>query len=318
MSAATPVYNDFSGLAQLKYQAKQDPGAARAQVAKQFESLFMQMMVKQMRQAGFGGGVFDNERTRFYQEMYDQQLSLHLAEQGGMGMGQVLRRQLGAAPEVSAVSLNGLEPYWRAPVRGATSLPPPNGADDAVKVEQSASGGKALPAGGECGMDSPEDFVCRLWRSAEVAASELGLPPEALLAQAALESGWGNHVMTHGNGRSSHNLFGIKAGQGWEGGSVKRETLEYESGVAVRRREPFRAYDSFEQSFSDYVAFVKGSPRYARALQAAGDPDAYFRALQEAGYATDPAYADKILRVMQGTDMQAAVERFKAGSEQSI
>ncbi len=317
MSASAPVYNDFSGLAQLRYQAKQDPSAARAQVVKQFESLFTQMMVKQMRQAGFGGGVFDSERTRFYQEMYDQQLSLHLAEQGGMGMEQVLRRQLGAEPAVSAASLSGLEPYWRAPVRGVSPTAPARG-EALAREELTASAGKALPESGQCGIESPADFVCRLWPCAEAAAEQLGLPPEALLAQAALESGWGSHVMTHANGGSSHNLFGIKAGQGWDGGRVKRETLEYESGVAVRRREPFRAYDSFEQSFSDYVAFVKGSPRYAQALQAAGDPETYFRSLQEAGYATDPAYADKILRVMQGADMQAAVARLKASAHQSI
>ena len=116
------------------------------------------------------------------------------------------------------------------------------------------------------------------------------------------------------NGASSHNLFGIKADGRWDGAQVRKETLEYEQGVAVRRREYFRTYDSFEQSFNDYVAFLKSSPRYAEALQKTDDPAAYFQSLQAAGYATDPAYADKILRVMQGPEMQAALASFKASS----
>ena len=120
--------------------------------------------------------------------------------------------------------------------------------------------------------------------------------------------------MPASNGASSHNLFGIKADGRWDGAQVRKETLEYEQGVAVRRREYFRTYDSFEQSFSDYVAFLKSSPRYAEALQKTDDPAAYFQSLQAAGYATDPAYADKILRVMQGPEMQAALASFKASS----
>ncbi|MEJ2455749.1 MAG: flagellar assembly peptidoglycan hydrolase FlgJ [Candidatus Thiodiazotropha sp.] len=314
MNAATPIYNDFSGLAALKREAREDQAGASGKVARQFESLFVQMMVKQMRQASFGGGIFDSDRTRFYQDMYDQQLSLHLAEQGGMGLSGVLRRQLGGGPESEAVALSGLDPYWQRPVARAiphTTLP-------AEAVDATADAAATGTEAEVTGIDTPQAFVQQLWDSAQAAAGELGLPPEALLAQAALETGWGNHVMSHINGRSSHNLFGIKAGQGWQGGSVKRETLEYESGLAVRKREPFRTYDSFEQSFRDYVDLVKGSPRYAQALQVEGDPDAYFRALQEAGYATDPAYADKILRVMRGSDMQAALERFKASPKQSI
>jgi flagellar protein FlgJ len=311
MSAATPVYNDFSGLAELKHQARQDSAAASDKVARQFESLFVQMMVKQMRQASFGGGVFDSDRTRFYQEMYDQQLSLHLAERGGgMGLSGVLRRQLGGEAETAEIALGGLEPYWSNPVHSAVR--------NTLSAPQTATESAAAPASCEDPLegdiDSPDEFVRQLWNSAEAAAAQLGLPPEALLAQAALETGWGNHVMSGVDGRSSHNLFGIKAGQNWQGGQVRRETLEFESGVAVRKREPFRTYESFDQSFQDYVALLKGSPRYAEALACAGDPDAYFRALQEAGYATDPAYAEKIQRVMQGPQMQAALSRFKAAT----
>ncbi|MEJ2395345.1 MAG: flagellar assembly peptidoglycan hydrolase FlgJ [Candidatus Thiodiazotropha sp.] len=263
MNSMTSVYNDFSGLAELKYQAREDQAGASAKVAKQFESLFMQMMVKQMRQAGLGGGILDSDRTRFYQEMYDQQLSLHLAEQGGMGLSQVLRRQLGVEAEKPDVTLAGLEPYWRSPVRGHTQapmqrLPESAGVESVTKVPEAQA---------ESEIGSPEAFVRRLWDSAEAAAAELGIPAEALLAQAALETGWGNHVMARTDGRCSHNLFGIKADQRWQGGQVRRETLEYESGVAVRKRERFRTYESFDHSFQDYVDFMKSSPRYAEALR---------------------------------------------------
>jgi flagellar protein FlgJ len=311
MSAATPVYNDFSGLAELKRQAREHQAGASDKVARQFESLFVQMMVKQMRQANFGGGILDSDRTRFYQDMYDQQLSLHLAERGGgMGLSGVLRRQLGGEAEAAEIALGGLEAYWSNPVHSAVR--------NSLASTQTATGPAATPANAEAPMegdiDSPDEFIRQLWNSAEAAATELGLPTEALLAQAALETGWGNHVMSGVDGRSSHNLFGIKAGQNWQGGQVRRETLEFESGVAVRKREPFRTYASFEQSFQDYVALLKNSPRYAEALSNADDPDAYFRALQDAGYATDPAYAEKIQRVMQGPQMQAALSKFKAST----
>lgn len=308
LNADPTLYHDFSGLAALKAEAREDQAGATAKVARQFESLFVQMMVKQMRQASFGGGIFDSDRTRFYQDMYDQQLSLHLSEQGGLGLSEVLTRQLGGSSEQPDVTLGGLEPYWHRPVQAPVK--PAVGSEQVMATSGSAATSDAVETQGT--PDSPEAFVNQLWDAAEAAASELGLPAEALLAQAALETGWGSHVMNGGNGRSSHNLFGIKADTQWQGGRVKRETLEYESGVAVRKREPFRTYESFEQSFQDYVAFVKQSPRYADALDNAGDPAGYFQALQEAGYATDPAYADKILRVMQGPEMQSALAAFKA------
>jgi len=311
MAAATSsLYNDFSGLAELRYQARQDQAGSAEKVARQFESLFVQMMVKQMRQAGFGGGVFDSDRTRFYQEMYDQQLSLQLGEQGGLGLRQILRRQLGGGPEERA-ALSGLDDYWRHPVvRSSAARPnPAAGPQDPVEAAPATATQACSPA-----LDSPHSFVQNLWSCARQAAEELGLPPEALLAQAALETGWGSAVMKSGDGGSSHNLFGIKADQRWQGEAVRRQTLEYDGAVAVRKREAFRAYGSFAESFQDYVALLKGSPRYAQALQKAGDPAAYFRSLQDAGYATDPAYADKILRVMRGPEMQAALASFKASS----
>jgi flagellar protein FlgJ len=309
-SSDPSIYHDFAGLAELRYQAREDQSGATAKVARQFESLFVQMMVKQMRQASFGGGIFDSDRTRFYQDMYDQQLALHLSQRGGIGLSEVMNRQLGGESETQAPTLGGLEPYWNRPVPSVARAESSSVNPAVEAAETSATEGRPT----EDEIDSPEAFVRQLWSAAEVAAEELGLPAQALLAQAALETGWGNHVMNGNDGRSSHNLFGIKADQRWQGGSVRQETLEYESGLAVRRRERFRSYESFEQSFQDYVALVKGSPRYAEALANSGDPEAYFQSLQEAGYATDPAYADKIRRVMRGPEMQAAVASLKAAA----
>ncbi|MCU7920166.1 MAG: flagellar assembly peptidoglycan hydrolase FlgJ [Candidatus Thiodiazotropha sp. (ex Epidulcina cf. delphinae)] len=310
---APSLYHDFSGLAALKHQAREDQAGSAEKVARQFESLFVQMMVKQMRQASLGGGLFDSQSTRFAREMYDQQLAVHLSERRGIGMLQMLRRQLGQQAGEGEVERSGLADYRRHPTRMAGEYLP-----KALKnVEASQHGGDASPSPAS-GFDSPESFVQSLWSAAEQAATELGLPTEALLAQAALETGWGGRVMQGSDGRSSHNLFGIKADLRWQGERVRRETLEYQEGVAVRRRENFRTYADFEASFQDYVAFLRENPRYTQALGNAHDTTAYFQALQDAGYATDPDYAEKILRVMQGPEMQTALNRFKASARQPI
>jgi flagellar protein FlgJ len=242
--------------------------------------------------------------------MYDQQLAVHLSEQRGMGMLSMLRDQLGVESPTKNSHSSSLESYWRNPTTLARRYHS-NAAQaneiEPVRAEQPAHK-----------IDSPEEFVASLWSAAEGAANELGLPTEALLAQAALETGWGGHVMRSAQGGSSHNLFGIKADQRWDGEQVRKETLEYQQDVAVRKRENFRSYNSYQESFQDYVAFLKQNPRYAEALRNTQDSEAYFRALQDAGYATDPNYADKILRVMRGEEMQAALDQFKSPARRPI
>ncbi len=296
------VYTDFQGLAALKHQARQDQAGSLAQVARQFESLFMQMMLKQMRQANLSEGLLESSNTRFYRDMYDQQLALHLSESGGLGIGAMLQRQLGGQVDETSKPISGLDSYR----------------DHPAAVTPSGLHGKKLKSGGAeatvasapapaASIDTPEAFVRNLWSSAEQAAAAVGVEPEALLAQAALETGWGQHLIHTADGRSSHNLFNIKADARWQGERAFRETLEYIDGVAVKRREAFRVYDSYQQSFQDYLAFLSGSPRYAEAMQQSGDSAAYFSALQQAGYATDPHYAKKVLRVMGGEEMRQAL-----------
>jgi len=299
------VYTDFSGLAALKARAREDQDAALDQVSRQFESLFLQMMLKSMRDASIGGGLMDSKQSEFYRDMYDKQLAMDMAQDHGIGLADVIKQQLGGS--ISAAH-SGLSPedYVGMPIH----VSPVTGAEAGAKSANKVSGDDLSVR-----LDgSPESFLGQLWPAAEKAAAKLDLAPEALLAQAALETGWGRHVMQHRQGDSSHNLFGIKADSHWQGDKVQVSTLEYRDGVALKTRANFRAYDSFEKSFSDYVDFVQHNPRYRAALSKTADPDAYFSALQEAGYATDPAYADKIKRILHSEPMQRARQSVREGA----
>ena len=167
-------------------------------------------------------------------------------------------------------------------------------------------------------ISGPQDFIRELWSAAEQAAQDIGVNPAALLAQAALETGWGKHVMRGDQGQSSHNLFGIKADRRWQGDSVRKTTLEYKEGIALKTRADFRSYDNYEQAFKDYVDFIKTNPRYQDALRVTEDPKAYFQALQKAGYATDPTYAEKITRIFEGPQMRAAMTAIKSPKPRPI
>ncbi len=297
------LITDVAALDRLKAQARDNPDAAVGEVARQFESLLVNMMVKSMRQASLGEGALDSRQSLFYRDMYDQQLGLHLSERG-LGLADAIERQLsthfGVGTAADTRPGRGLDDY-----RAHAVQTPPAG----TRVVQSAETAAAEPA-----LDSPQRFVETLMPWATEAAAQLGLAPEALLAQAALETGWGRSVIHGAGGDNSHNLFGIKADGRWDGERAVVSTLEYVDGVAVRRRDPFRAYGSYRESFQDYVAFVQQGERYRSALAQADDPAAYFSALQASGYATDPNYADKILRVMNGREMQSALERLPPDS----
>ena len=299
---SSQVYTDFSGLAALRARAREDKDAALDEVSRQFESLFLQMMLKSMRDASLGGGLMDSKQSEFYRDMYDKQIAVDMAQKQGIGLADVLKRQLGGGISAQYSDLSP-EEYLGMPITAR----PVNGADAATVARRSVD----TPAAFDC---SPEAVVDALWPVAEQAAAKINLPPEALLAQAALETGWGRHVMQHGTGDSSHNLFGIKADSRWQGDKVMVSTLEYRDGVALNTRANFRAYESFEHSFSDYVDFVRRNPRYRQALAQTNDPKAYFSALQEAGYATDPAYAQKIQRILDSESMQRAAQSAKEGA----
>jgi len=160
-----------------------------------------------------------------------------------------------------------------------------------------------VKSGTDLPITSAEQFVRQMSFQARQAGDQLGVDGKMLLAQAALESGWGTSVIGTKDGRSSHNLFNIKADKAWRGQKISVASLEYEKGRAVKKQSAFRAYGSYRESFQDYVRFIRDNPRYQKALQQAGNARQYMQALQQAGYATDPRYAEKVLKVFQSRAM---------------
>ncbi len=303
MRLSADIYTDFSQLAELKRESRRSDTALK-ETARQFEAMFLQMVLKQMRQASSGDPIFDNDRSRFYREMHDRQLALHLSKGGSVGIADMIVRQLGgqsSAPE------NGqpLDTYRIHPtpvshggrIRLPVSEAPASPRIRKKGVDRTAPPNRpAKPEGAPENFDTPRQFIQVLLPEAKRAAAKIGVDPRMLLAQAALETGWGKKILQRPGGGSSHNLFNIKAGRGWNGDRVQIGTLEYIGGVAVRKQAQFRAYENYRQSFEDYVALLH-QPRYAKALNQAGDPKKYIEALQESGYATDPGYARKILAI---------------------
>jgi flagellar protein FlgJ len=297
---------ELKGFASLRHAARERRAETAAVVARQFEALMLQSMVRSMRQATPGDPLLSSSSTRLYRDLFDQQLALRLSESGTVGLADLLVRQLresgalreevpAAEPEADALR-RGLYPSRSGPARGAGEAEGEGERSAELRAVASASAAarEPLPFAGR------EAFVRAVRPHAERAGRALGVDPGMLVAQAALETGWGRSVLQHADGRSAFNLFGIKANPAWTGDVVTVPTLEYEGGVAVRRNAAFRAYPSFAESFDDYVDLLRGNPRYARALAQADDPRAYMQALQAAGYATDPRYAEKVIRIWEG------------------
>ena len=280
-SLQVDTYADFHGLAQLK--AKAGGGGASEQealseAARQFESIFMKMMLKSMRDTVPESDLINNDKTRFYQSMYDDQISLDLSKRGNLGLANMIVQQLGGAANSDQIE-SGKQ---LADYRGVA----------AIHKTQAVANKTAS------NITSPEEFINKMWGYAQSAAEKLGVNPKVLLAQSALETGWGKHVISTRSGQSSHNLFGIKASHGWQGKTVVVPTVEYENGVAVKRSAKFRAYENFQESFNDYVQFLKQNPRYQTALSQVDSNEGFIKGLQKAGYATDPAYAKKIMSIL--------------------
>ena len=311
------VYTDFNGLAELKYQAKEKAPETIQKVARQFESVFVNMMLKSMRQAKLSEGILDSKQSEFYQDMYDQQLSLHLAEQGGIGLADVIAEQLSPQKPLPDNQAMELADFQRRMMIRPVETP--------AAETQNLLSGKVLPTGkiAETGkIQSREDFVAQLRPQAQQAAKVLGVDANLLLAQAALETGWGQFVIASKNGKNSHNLFNIKADKSWQGDQNLVETLEYNDGQVYKEMAGFRAYDSYADSFNDYVEFIQNNPRYQKALKVTEKVERYMHELQQAGYATDPQYANKVLQIYQtvkgmGTEDTILADRINIASDNS-
>jgi len=283
---------DPQGMSRLRADLKTPSAATAKEVARQFESLFVQQMLKSMRAATPGDQLFGGPAEEQYRDLLDRQLSVSLARGEGIGLAPAIERQIlqgmGLQPEAAAAANPTLQQYRDNPVA-------------ALRARIAAPAAEPQPVVGGKGAewDSPEQFVRSVWSAAERVAKKIGISAKAMVAQAALETGWGRHVIRKADGASSYNLFGIKS-HGWQGDSVKVPTLEFRGGIPAKEMASFRAYGSLEECFEDYARFLQSNPRYRDALQAGDDPEAFVKALQDAGYATDPDYAEKITRIMKG------------------
>ena len=370
-------YNDLAGLNAITKQSADNEAGALKEVARQFESMFVGMMLKSMRDANAvfeqDNPLFSNE-SKFYREMFDEQLTLSLSKGKGMGLADTLYRQLKQQFDVkeadkkstnemkiekafqlnaqpnpfSSFNPNVNEPQFEAslvePELEPTSiaatisvplnlLPESNSkkaSEARINENQARVDIKApllnlyepkhietkTPKAAvikQSGFNSPQDFINALWPIAQKVAGDMNVEPKAIMAQAALETGWGKHIIHQADGGNSHNLFGIKADRRWNGDVAKVSTLEYRDGLAKKELAPFRVYDSYESSLKDYAHFIQGSERYQGAVKNGQNIKAYSEGLQQAGYATDPNYAKKIQRIAGGELLNGAIIQAKRG-----
>ena len=273
--SAASTYTDVNGLAALK----RDPDSPQAinAVAQQVEALFLQMMLKSMRDATAAEEGDSNEMA-MYHDMFDKQVALSISQHADLGIARLLKRQLGGKAAPSALK--------------------PGGGDSAPAVPSLPSAAIA---------HTPAEFVNRVMPSIRRAAERLGLDPSAMLAQAALETGWGQRMPRNADGSPSHNLFGIKATDEWSGARAAADTIEVVNGVATPHRTSFRAYASVEESVNDFTNLLKNSPRYRGVIAAGGDANAYVASMGKSGYATDPEYGNKLNQILRGETLTSAL-----------
>lgn len=349
VSKVQDSYLDPNSLNSIKAMGRDKDPQALKEVAKKFEAMFVQQMLKSMREANdvFGeGNYFDSQTTDFHRDMLDQQMVLNLTSGRGIGIADHFYKQMlqnygsGMKPE-STVAGGSEIGALSSPVEYQQSHAQTPAAVDADELDtwiddfmrmsdnhaifaeaenDSQENAGQIPATINYALipallskpqfansraaqkasisSTQENFVMMLKPHAEKAAAELQINPDVLIAQVALETGWGKHVIHDKQGDNSFNLFNIKTGSQWQGDKVNVSTLEYRDGIAANEKSDFRKYTDYSESFSDYVRLMKNNPRYQQVLAAGNDSAAYADALQSAGYATDPAYAKKIKQLL--------------------
>lgn len=344
-SQSAQVYNDLNGLQGIRTLGKQDKAAALLEVSKQFESLFVNMMMKSMRDAN---AVFEEDsllsspETDFYKQMYDDQMALELTKGQGLGLAAVIYRQLQQnygkqkdQPEIDQSQLHGRAPSVKAfPERleraikaveherhiqplTAPQAPSPQAKTAPANAEEATAPARGTGSKGQQ-FASASEFVAALYPHAEKIGAQLGVDPKAIVAQAALETGWGRYVISDDQGRSSFNFFGIKADARWDGASVAVPTQEFHDGAMRKENARFRSYPSLEAGLHDYAVFLQQNPRYEAALQQNLSGEHYGQALQQAGYATDPEYGSKLGRISRSDTLQQALNALDSQAVQEI
>ena len=287
-AATSSAFTDIRGMQAMTT----DSPEAIEKVAAQFESLFLDMWLKSMREAGSvfaEGNPFSSQAVKVHEQMLDHQYAVHLSEAGGVGIGQALVAQL-TRPSASPVESISDDPNATAglPERRLFSQPGSKRAD--IEVESFGSRASLF--------DSAREFIDELLPVVEQAVESSPLNPVLVLAQAALETGWGKKIIHDDQGVPSFNLFGVKASN-WDGPSAPVQSLESEFGQMVPRRAEFRVYEGWQQSVDDYVTFLGSQERYQPVLEAAADAQSFAQQLQRSGYATDPDYAEKLMGVVK-------------------
>ena len=284
--SSSNLAGDVRSLDSLRHGAAKDPKASVRAAAKQFEALFMQEIMKSMRATTMASGLTDNEATKLGTEMLDTQMASKMSGQPG-GLADVIARQLerqmglSPGPIPSTSRANNSLPLFSAPVSGSSHVPIGEAISSPRIPDKSAAG-----------------FINQHSAAAKAAEASSGIPASFMLSQAALETGWGKKDILAADGAASNNLFGIKAGASWKGPVAEVMTTEYINGAPQKLMQRFRAYASHAESFADYAKLIKDNPRYQVVVAAGSDAKAFAQGLQRAGYATDPAYADKLTRVI--------------------
>jgi len=282
ISSNSPLGGDARALAGLRNSASSDPKAAVKEAAKQFEGIFMQQLMKSMRDASMSSGMLDNAGTKMGTEMLDQQFATQMTGLPG-GLSDMIARQL----------------------ERQLGEPLANIAADAAKAAATAKPAEktaAAPLGSNLqGKERQIGFLKLHDSAAKAAEAATGIPANFMVAQAAHESGWGRHEIKNSDGSTSFNVFGIKATSSWKGPTTEVTTTEVINGEARKVKAKFRAYGSYEEAFTDYARMMKNNPRYAKVVESGASAQGFAQGLQKAGYATDPEYAAKLTRMINTT-----------------
>ncbi len=339
ISNQVDFFLNFQQFGDLRLAARDGSDDAVRTVAQQFEGLFVQQMLAAMRSASKIDTGQHSSYMDFYQDMYDKQLSQTIAKQDRLGVAKMIMQQIpesepAAAEKIAALNIPPIKPeaVTKTAVQESSNIKPaatPAAVETSASEHTVVSDEKAAVVVSKVVADdfaelaqieransrwqSPESFIADIWPQAQSAAQKLGVSAKLLLAQSALETGWGKHTMKFADGRSSYNLFGIKADPDWQGNSLNKTSLEYHDGILKRQESSFRAYASPAQSLADYADFIQTSSRYQQALQHAGDDRAYIREIHNAGYATDPHYADKVIGILNGELLQRSLASLDSG-----
>lgn len=324
-------YTDLNGLNEINQLGKKDQALALKELSKQFESLFLNLMLKSMRDSNAvfeEGGMFQSNEMQFHRDMFDNQLALTMSEGKGIGLADAFYEQM-MLQYPQPGEARDTTPYVERPLpdRGIPVSPykvrqpevidgvPGEKANNNYQASMQIPGRENITPANELIATNrdqvirfdgtPKNFVENIYPHALKAAEKLAVDPETLIAQAALETGWGKYVLDSADGESSNNVFNIKTNQDWQGSSVSVSALEYKDGLAVKENSRFKKYESIQDSFDDYAKLISQNPRYQEAASES-DPKNYLRGLQSAGYATDPDYAEKIMTLYEADVIQSA------------